>query len=133
MIDVPAPDLGTSAREMAWMADTYAKTLGYRDINAKAIVTGKPILQGGIHGRDAATGRGFFNGIEAFINEEKLMQKVGLPPGLKGKSAIIQGYGNVGSHTHRYMNRNGCKVVGIMEIDANLYNPDGIDYKVTFI
>lgn len=89
-IDVPAPDYGTSEKEMSWIADQYIKTLGHRDVSAMASVTGKPLNQGGLRGRTGATGLGVYFATNCFSKEEKWMKMCGLTPGLKGKTVIIQ-------------------------------------------
>jgi glutamate dehydrogenase (NAD(P)+) len=126
-IDVPAPDYGTGAREMAWIADTYA-TLKNGEIDAAACVTGKPVNQGGVRGREEATGRGVFYGIEEFCRRKEWMDKLGLSTGIEGKKLIIQGLGNVGSFAGTISQlEGGAIVVGVTEFEGAIYNEKGID------
>src|SRR5919198_5690655 len=124
--NVPGPDVGTGEREMAWMADTYS-TFNPGGIDNLACVTGKPVEQGGIHGRREATGRGVQYGIrEAFQHAEDL-KKLGLTTGLADKTVVFQGFGNVGYYASKFLSEeDGCKVVGIAEWDAAVYNPNGL-------
>lgn len=129
-LDVLAPDVGTGAREMAWMADTYANTVGLGDNNALGCVTGKPISMGGVEGRTEATGLGVFYGVKNFLASEKNCKACGLDkPGIAEKKIIIQGFGNVGSWAMKYFEEAGAKVIGMIEYNVGLYNADGISYN----
>lgn len=128
-IDVPAPDYGTSGREMAWIMDTY-QTLRHGEIDAVACVTGKPVTQNGIRGRVDATGRGVFYGVRRCFEFEEDMAKLGLTPGLKGKTMVIQGLGNVGSYTGLISQKEGgVKIIGVAEYEGSIYSADGIDIE----
>jgi len=125
-IDVPAPDYGTSSREMTWILDTYA-SLNPNDINAQACVTGKPIAQGGVRGRAEATGLGVFFGVREACSFQEDMEKLGLPVGIAGKKIIVQGLGNVGYHTAKYFQEAGAKLVGLIEYNGAIYDENGLD------
>jgi glutamate dehydrogenase (NAD(P)+) len=105
-VDVPAPDYGTGAQEMAWIADTYT-SLSAGELNALACVTGKPVAQGGIRGRTAATGRGVFFGIREACEIPEDMTALGLSTGLEGKRVVVQ----------------------VAEYEGAIHAPDGIDLE----
>lgn len=114
--DIPAPDVGTGQREMAWMMDTYSMNVGS---TTPGVVTGKPIAIGGSLGRQDATGNGvFFTGAAA-------AEKIGLP--IEGSRVVIQGFGNVGNAAARAFHDHGAKVVAIGDVTGAIYNEAGID------
>ena len=126
-IDVPAPDYGTGPREMAWIYDTY-RSFHPDDINAAGCVTGKPVSQNGVRGRTEATGRGVFYGIREACNQQDLMDKLGLKLGIAGKTMVVQGLGNVGSHTATIsQDEGGVRIIGVSEVEGAIYNPEGLD------
>ena len=125
--NVPEPDMGTGEREMAWISDQYSR-INTTDINARACVTGKPLNAGGIQGRVEATGRGVQYALEEFFRHPEDVASANLTGGLEGKSVIVQGFGNVGSHAARFLSdESGAKIVGIVERQGALYNEDGLD------
>ncbi len=125
--NVPAPDMGTGEREMAWIADQYAR-MNTTDINARACVTGKPLNSGGIAGRVEATGRGVQYALREFFRDAEGLKKAGLTGKLSGKRVIVQGLGNVGYHAAKFLqDEDGSIITGIIERDGALVNAKGLD------
>jgi glutamate dehydrogenase (NAD(P)+) len=127
--NVPAPDMGTGEREMAWIADQYMR-MNTTDINGKACVTGKPPHAGGIQGRVEATGRGVQFAVREFFRHPEDIGKAGLTGSLDGKRVIVQGLGNVGYHAAKFLSEeDGCKVIAVIERDGALLDPKGLDVE----
>jgi len=127
--NVPAPDVGTGADEMAWIADEYRR-IHPTDINALACVTGKPTQKGGLVGRSEATGRGVQFIIREFFQNKDDFMKAGFKGGLKDKKIAIQGLGNVGYHAAKFLQEeDGCRMVCVMEHDGAILNPEGLDIE----
>ncbi len=125
--NVPAPDMGTSEREMAWIVDQYQR-MNTTDINGVACVTGKPLHQGGIAGRVEATGRGLQYGLREFFRHPEDVARAGLSGGIEGKRVIIQGLGNVGYHTAKFLaDEDGAVIVGIIEHDGAIFSSRGLE------
>lgn len=126
-VDVPAPDYGTGEREMAWIADTF-RALNPGQLHSNACVTGKPISLHGIHGRKEATGLGVYFGIKEAVSRADDMAPLGLTPGVEGKRVVVQGLGNVGYHSAKFLQQEGkARLVGLAEIEGAIANPRGLD------
>jgi glutamate dehydrogenase (NAD(P)+) len=118
--DVPAPDMGTDARTMAWAMDTYMNTVGHVSKQAvKGVVTGKPVASGGTLGREKATGQGVVHCITEWAEEKDF--------DLGGKTMIVQGFGNVGSHTGVILSKLGVSTIAVGDHTGYLYNPEGFN------
>ncbi len=125
--NVPAPDMGTSAREMVWIADTY-KTLFPEDVNQDACVTGKPVSRGGVPGRVEATGKGVQYALQEFFRHPEEVAAAGLSDGLASQRVVIQGLGNVGYHTAKFLSEeSGVKVIAVIEKDGVVSNEEGLN------
>ena len=128
--NVPAPDVGTGEREMAWMADEYRR-LNPTDLNAWSCDTGKPVSKGGIAGRTEATGRGVQFALRAFFDNENDLKKTGLSSGLKGKRIIVQGLGNVGFHAALFLSlEDKALITHVLERDGSIVDENGINIEL---
>ena len=130
-IDVPAPDYGTGEREMSWIVDTY-QTFNPGQIDSNACVTGKPLAQHGIAGRREATGRGVYFATRECVAIAEDMKLLGLKTGLGDKRVIVQGLGNVGYHSAKFLAEGGATIVGICEFEGAIYDPNGLDIEEVF-
>ncbi len=127
--NVPAPDMGTGQREMAWILDTY-KHLHPDDINYVACVTGKPVHLGGVRGRVEATGRGVQYVLREFFRHDDDVADAGLTGGLGGKRIVLQGLGNVGYHAGKFISEeDGALIIGIVERDGAIVNEKGLSVE----
>ena len=125
--NVPAPDMGTGEREMAWIADQYLQ-IQPTDIDAKACVTGKPVSMGGIAGRTEATGRGIQYALREFFRDSDDVARAGLSGSLDGKRILVQGLGNVGYHAAKFLSQqDGAIITTVVERDGAVTAQSGID------
>jgi glutamate dehydrogenase (NAD(P)+) len=117
-LDIPAPDLGTDEQTMAWMMDTYSMTQGK---SVPGVVTGKPLIVGGSAGRREATGRGIVYALYQAARH--------LGYELRGRTVVVQGFGNVGGVAARLLWREGCVITGISDVKGGVWNPQGLDIR----
>ena len=112
-LDIPAPDVGSDARAMAWIQDEYSKVYGH----SPAVVTGKPVFTGGSRGREEATGEGVAIVAECWAHRNDIS--------LAGRSAVIQGFGNVGSHAARALVDRGMRLLALSDVRGGILAQDG--------
>ncbi|AGA33203.2 Glu/Leu/Phe/Val dehydrogenase dimerization region [Thioalkalivibrio nitratireducens DSM 14787] len=125
--NVPAPDMGTTQREMAWILDTY-RDLHPEDLNHIACVTGKPVELGGVPGRLEATGRGTHYALEAFFSNPDAVRQAGLQGKLADQRIVLQGLGNVGYHLGLLLQqKDKVPIIAIIERDGALFDENGLD------
>jgi glutamate dehydrogenase (NAD(P)+) len=128
-LNVPAPDMGTGEREMAWMMDEFRR-LNNTNIDNIACVTGKPVHLGGIEGRVEATGRGVQYALREFFRHTDDIKKAKLQGSLDGKKIIIQGLGNVGYHAAKFLSQeDGAKIIKVIERGGSISNSSGINIE----
>lgn len=125
--NVPAPDRGTSSRQMGWIADA-CQALYPEDLNQNACVTGKPTNRGGIAGRNEATGKGIQYALREFFRHSDAVDAAGLVGGLSGQRVVFQGLGNVGYHAAKFLSeQDSVRVIEIIEKDGVLVGQDGLN------
>ena len=118
--DIPAPDVGTDAKTMAWAMDTYMNTVGQTSKQAvKGVVTGKPVASGGTLGREKATGQGVVHCITEWAEERDF--------NLGGSTLMVQGFGNVGSHAAVILSKLGVSTIAVGDHTGYMYNPEGFN------
>lgn len=121
--DIPAPDVGTDGRIMAWAMDTYMNSVGGEKQAVKGVVTGKPVASGGTLGREKATGQGLVHCITEWAEDRNFQ--------LGGATLTVQGFGNVGSHTAAILSKLGVSLIAVGDHTGYLYNPEGFNpYKL---
>ena len=130
--DMPDTDLGTGEREMGWIHDTYMVLFGENDINVSASTTGKPLALGGIQDRIEAGGAGVYFGLKRLLNKKEFCEKYRIEEGIKGKKIIIQGFGEIGYWSCKFLQRAGAKIVGIQRKSSEAYSSKGLDVDKIF-
>ena len=119
--DIPAPDVGTDGRVMAWIFDTYSMNKGH---SVLGVVTGKPLTIGGSLGREEATARGALYCVREALRKKQMS--------LQGTTVAVQGFGNVGSYLSKFLGEDGATVTAISDSATGLHNPNGIDVQAAF-